>query len=371
MSRKCSLKSLKYALLLSCPGTLAASGAITPTPLALPVGEGGIGSDDMGFAPALHKVLVPAGRSGNLDLIVKEGTMNNHGQIQLMRRLVALVLATATTAYAQSPSHLDQDGIARAMRRKGEVIGEAYKVTFPRLDLRVKAGTVLVKPALAFNNWAAFKKAGDAAITYGDLVLLEAEVNPVISKLEESGIELAALHNHLLHDNPRVMYIHFMGRGNEVEMAKGLREALALTGTPLESSRPAPAEAKPDVAKQIEKIIGYEGSMGGGVFHINVPRDDIHVKMWGVEIPGYMGMNTPLNFQIEGKKAAINGDFMLLADEVNPVIKALRANGIEVASLHNHMLDEEPRLFFMHMWAYDDAVTLAKGLRAALDRMGK
>jgi hypothetical protein len=286
----------------------------------------------------------------------------------MMRWLLGLALATVVTAYGQSPSSLDQDGIARAMGKKGEVIGEAYKITFPRSDLHVKAGEVLIKPALALNNWAAFKKAGDAAITYGDLVLVEDEVNPVISKLEERGIELAALHNHLLHETPRVLYIHFMGRGDAVEMAKGLREALALTKTPLESTVPGPAETKSEIAKEIEKIIGYEGNMGGGVFHVNVPRNDIRVKITGMEIPGSMGMNTPLNFQIDGKKAAVNGDFMLLADEVNPVVKALRSNEIEVASLHNHMLDEEPRLFFMHFWAYGDAVTLAKGLRAALDR---
>jgi len=161
-----------------------------------------------------------------------------------------------------------------------------------------------------------------------------------------------------------------MGQGNEVEMAKGLRAALALTKTPMASTL-ARAETKPMVVEQIEQIIGSKGTMGGGVFHITVPRNDIHVKMMGVDIPGSMGMNTPLNFQIEGKKAAINGDFMLLATEVNPVIKALRANGIEVASLHNHMLDEEPRLFFLHFWAYDAAVTLAKGLKATLDHMGK
>jgi hypothetical protein len=297
--------------------------------------------------------------------------MNTHKQLRMVKWLIGLALATVATAYGQSLSSLDQDGIARAMGRNGEVIAEAYKITFPRSDLHVKAGTVLIKSALALNNWAAFKKAGNAAITYGDLVLLEDEVNPVINKLEESGIELSALHNHLLHENPRILYIHFMGRGDEVEMAKGLRGALALTRTPLEATAAAPAEPKSEVAKQIEKIVGYEGSMGGGVLHVNVPRSDIHVKMMGVEIPGSMGMNTPLNFQIEGKKAAVNGDFMLLADEVNPVIQALRSNRIEVASLHNHMLDEEPRLFFMHFWAYDDAVTLAKGLKAALDRMGK
>lgn len=193
-------------------------------------------------------------------------------------------------------------------------------------------------------------------------MLLDDEINPVISKLEDSGIELSALHNHLLHENPRVMYIHFVGRGDEVELAKGIREALAVTKTPL-GSTPSGPETKPELAKEIEKIIGYEGNMGGGVFHINVPRSDIHVVAMGAAIPGYMGMNTPLNFQLDGKNAAINGDFILRSAEVNPVIKVLRANGIEIASVHNHMLDEEPRLIFVHFWAYGMPWTWPKGSR--------
>ncbi len=283
---------------------------------------------------------------------------------------VGAFLLLGALAYGQ-PAGLDVDGIARAMGKKGEMIGEAYKVSFPRSDLKVKVGGVLIKPALALINWAAFKKSGDSALTYGDLVLLEDELNPVISKLEDRGIEIAALHNHLIHESPRILYIHFMGRGSEVELAKGLREALALTKTPLESNLSGPVEIKTALDEQIEQIIGTKGSVSGGVLHINVPRNDVHVKMMGIEIPGNMGMNTPLNFQLEGKKAAVNGDFMLLAGEVNPVIKALRQSGIEIASLHNHMLDEEPRLFFMHFWAYDDAVHLAKGLRAALDQVAK
>ena len=283
--------------------------------------------------------------------------------------LVASAL-TCSLAYAQASPALDVDGIASAIGKKGDVTGEMYKVTFPRVDLRVKIGTLLLKPALALNSWAAFKKVGDGAITYGDLVLLDQELNPVISELEKSGIEMSALHNHLLHENPRILYIHFMGHGNEVEMAKGLRQALDVTKTP-KAFKPGGPETKPDIAGQIEQIIGYKGNMGGGVFQISVPRNDIHVRMMGTDIPGYMGMNTPLNFQIEGKKAAINGDFMLLASEINPVIKALRANGIEIASLHNHMLDAEPSVFFMHFWAYDDALALAKGLKAALDLTGK
>lgn len=283
--------------------------------------------------------------------------------------LVILAFQSGSTASAQiNYSSLDRDGITKTFGKKGDVLGETYKMSFPRYDLRVRVGKVTIKPALALVSWAAFKKSGDSAITYGDLVLLENEISPVISKLEEKGIGISALHNHLIYETPRIMYIHFMGYGNEVTMAEGLKEALALTKTPLKY-KAAGSEMKTMVAKQVEEILGYEGSMSGGVFHITVPRNDIQVKMMGTAIPGNMGMNTPLNFQISGKKSAINGDFMLLADEVNPVIKALRSNGIEVASLHNHMLNEEPRLFFMHFWAYGDAVSLAKGLRIALDQI--
>lgn len=285
--------------------------------------------------------------------------------------LIAALVGYGATAYGQAPASLDVDAIARAMGKKGETVGEMYKVSFLRSDLKVKVGDVLVKPALALNNWAAFKKTGDMAITYGDLAVLDQELNPVLSKLEDSGIDVSAIHNHLVGESPRVLFIHFMGHGGEVDLAKGLRAALALTKTPLDSKPGAPAEAKPAVAVEIEKIIGAKGSMGGGVFHIVVPRGDVHIKMMGVDIPGAMGMNTPLNFQIDGDKAAINGDFMLLGSEVNPVIKALRANGIEIASLHNHMLDEQPMVYFMHFWAHDDALKLAKGLRAALDLTGK
>ena len=282
---------------------------------------------------------------------------------RLMSGLILGLMFAAGPAFAQSTVQpLNTDGIAKAMGKEGDLTGEMYRVSFPRSDLTVM-------PALALMSWAAFVKSGATAITYGDLVLLDGDINPVISKLEERGIELSALHNHLLHEDPRIMYIHFVGRGNEVEMAKGIREALALTKSPLVST-PASPEAKPELAKEIELIIGYEGSMGGGVFHITVPRNDVHVHAMDAAIPGSMGMNTPLNFQFDGKNAAINGDFMLLPAELNPVIKVLRANGIEVASVHNHMLDDEPRLIFMHFWAYSDAVDLAKGLKAALMRIG-
>ncbi len=289
---------------------------------------------------------------------------------KLVSGLLLGLTLLASPAFAQSNvQRLNTDGIAKAIGKEGDLTGEMYKVSFPRSDVSVRVGNVAIKPALSLIAWAAFIKSGNTAVTYGDLVLLEDEVNPVISKLEERGLELSALHNHLLHETPRIMYIHFVGRGDEVEMAKGIREGLALTKSPLVSTASGP-ETKPEIATEIERIIGYQGSMGGDVFHITVPRNDIHVATMGAMVPGSMGMNTPFNFQLDGKNAAINGDFMLRPAELNPVIKVLRANGIEVASIHNHLLDNEPQLVFMHFWAYGDAVGLAKGLKAALDRVG-
>ena len=278
------------------------------------------------------------------------------------------VTLLATPVFAQSNAQsLNTDGIAKAIGKEGQLTGEMYRVSFPRSDLTVNVKSVAVKPALALGGWAGFIKSGDTAVTYGDLVLLEDELNPVISKLEERGLEVSALHNHLLYETPRIMFVHFVGTGNEVEMAKGLRDALALTKTPLASPASKP-ETKPEIAAEIERIIGYPGSMGGDVLHITVPRNNIHVMAMGAMLPGSMGMNTPFNFQLDGKNAAISGDFMLLPAELNPVIKALRANGIEVASIHNHLLDNQPSMVFMHFWAYGDAVSLARGLKAALDR---
>jgi hypothetical protein len=284
--------------------------------------------------------------------------------------LLGLALLAGSAFAEADAQRLNTDGIAKAIGKAGDLMGDIYKVSLPRSDLTVKVGNVVIKPALGLMAWAAFMKSGNTAFTYGDLVLLEDEINPVIGKLEETGLELSALHNHLLHETPRVMYIHFVGRGDEVELAKGIREALKLTKSPFGPSAPGGPEAKPQIAAEIEKIIGYEGSMGGGVFHIIVPREDIHASTMGAMLPGSMGMNTPFNFQFEGTDAAINGDFMLRPAELNAVIKALRAHDIEVASIHNHLLQSEPQLVFMHFWAYGDAVGLAKGLKDALGRIG-
>lgn len=253
--------------------------------------------------------------------------------------------------------------------------GDVYKVSFPRSDLKVTVGGVELKPALALGAWIAFKKSGDATMVMGDLVLTEDEVTPVMTKLEEGGVEISALHNHVLHESPRVMYMHIHAMGDAEKIAKAIHDALALSKTPF-TAPPAPAQT-PDVGldtKQIDQIMGQTGKANGVVYQYSVARaDDISDSAMtggGFVIPPAMGVAQAINFQSTGGgKAAITGDFVLIASEVNPVIKALRDNGIEVTALHSHMLTDSPHLFFMHFWANDDASKLAKGLRAALDKV--
>jgi hypothetical protein len=253
---------------------------------------------------------------------------------------------------------------------KAAVAGDVHRYGFPRTDLSVTLDGVAIKPALALGGWVAFKPMQGGAMAMGDLVLLESEVNPVMAKMIANGLEITAIHNHLLRANPETFYMHIAGHGDPVALAKSIREALAASKTP--GAVPAPATPPPmdfDTA-QLDQIIGVKGQANGGVYQFNVPRRD-PITQDGMQLNpvGPMGVAIGINFQPTGNgKAAITGDFVLTRDEVNPVIVALRENGIEVTALHNHMLDEEPRLFFMHFWANDDAIKLARGLRAALDK---
>jgi len=199
-------------------------------------------------------------------------------------------------------------------------------------------------------------------------VLVEDEVTPVMSSLESSGIQVTALHNHVLHESPRIMYMHIGGHGDAAKLAAAVREAVALTKIPAPKPPASPhADIGIDTAG-IEQALGNKGKINGGVFQVAVPRAE-SITEAGMKVPNSMGLSTALNFQpTGGGKAAITGDFVLIGTEVNPVIQALHSNGIEATALHSHMLDEQPRLFFMHFWANDDAVKLAKGLRAALDK---
>jgi hypothetical protein len=257
-------------------------------------------------------------------------------------------------------------------RKAAAVSGDVHRYAFPRTDLTVTLDGVTIKPALALGGWVAFKPMGSEVMAMGDLVLLETEINPVMAKMIENGIDITAVHNHLLRSSPATFYMHVGGHGDPAAMATAIRTALAQSKTPL--APPAAANPPPAIeldTAQLDQIIGAKGQANGGVYQFAVPRRDPITEGGMTLTPaGPMGVATGIGFQPTGNgKAAITGDFVMTADEVNPVIKALRDNGIEVTALHSHMLEEQPRLFFMHFWANDDAIKLAKGLRAALDDM--
>lgn len=276
---------------------------------------------------------------------------------------------------AQQPA-TDWKAVEQALGKAGSLqAGDVYKVSLPRSDLKVTTGGVELKPGLALGSWVAFKKVGDTTMVMGDLVLTEDEVTPVLTKLQGGGVEITALHNHVLRETPRVMYMHIHAMGDATKIAKSIHDALALSRTPF-TAAPAPSSPQ-DLGidtKQIDQIMGQTGKASGVVFQYSIARaDDVmdaSMNSQGTVIPPAMGVAQAINFQATGGgKAAITGDFVLIASEVNQVIKALRDNGIEVTALHSHMLTDSPHLFFMHFWANDDAQKLARGLRTALDKV--
>ena len=285
---------------------------------------------------------------------------------------IAATLAATSAAWSQE---IDWQKVDDAMGRKPAVVsGDVHRYGFPRSDLSVTLDGVSIKPALALGGWVAFKgmSSGNQAMVMGDLVLLETEIKPVMTKLVEGGLDITAVHNHLLRANPATFYMHVGGHGDPAKMAVAIRTALSESKTPL--APPTPPAAAPAIdldTVQLDQIIGGKGQANGGVYQFAVVRRDAVTENAMTLAPaGPLGLATGIGFQPTGNgKAAITGDFVLTADEVNPVIRALRDNGIEVTALHSHMLDEQPRLYFMHFWANDDAIKLAKGLRAALDKM--
>lgn len=264
---------------------------------------------------------------------------------------------------------VDWKAVEQAMGRTGAMQpGDVYRFSMPRSDLTVTVHGVRILPTLALGSWIAFKATSDGVMAMGDLVLEESEVAPVMSRLQEAGIEQTAVHHHVLHETPRVVYMHVHGHGDPVKIAEGVRAAVSLTSTPAQAPRAPTAAGELGIdTTQIAAALGHSGRVNGGVYQLSVPRAET-IQNGGMEIPPSMGLATAMNFQpTGGGRAAITGDFVMIASEVNPVIRALRQNGIDVTSLHNHLLNEEPRLFFMHFWANDDAVKLARGLRVALD----
>lgn len=294
----------------------------------------------------------------------------SHG-LKLAAGALALLLGAAPAGAAE----IDWKKVDAALGKTGAAQpGGVYKYGIPRSDLHVTVDSVEIKPALALGGWLAFEPMGEKAMVMGDLVLTGDEINPVLSKLEEGGISVTAIHNHLLRASPMTFYMHVMGEGDPEKLATTIHGALAASKTPFSppgATPPAPASAQPidlDTAA-LDQALSAKGKPNNGVYQFSIPRADA-VKDGGMAVPPAMGSAIAINFQPTGAgKAAITGDFVLTANEVNPVVRALREGGIEVTAVHNHMLDDQPRLFFLHFWANDDAGKLAKGLRAALDKV--
>lgn len=280
--------------------------------------------------------------------------------------LLAAALLVCTTAFA---SDTDWSKVDQLLGRKGaEQPGGIHRYGIPRSDLKVSLDGVVLKPSFALGGWAAFAPMGTEAMLMGDLVLTDTEINPVMKKLLDDGLQITAIHNHLLRTSVPVFYMHVGGHGDPIKLAESLRAALAISKTPLIQSPPAvPAPAVDLDTVAIEKVLGAKGTNNGGVYQFALPRAE-PISEGGMAVPPAMGTATAVNFQpTGGGKAAVTGDFVLLGNEVQSVLKALRQHGIEVTALHSHMVDENPRLYFMHFWANDDAQKLAGGLRAALD----
>ena len=293
-----------------------------------------------------------------------------------MRAVHVLAICTimATIGTSARAQDIDWKQVDDVLGRTAAVSGDVHRYGFPRTDLTVTLDGVTIRPALALGGWVAFKPAHGGAMIMGDLVLLETEISPVMAKLIENGIEITAVHNHILRSSPATFYMHIGGHGDPVKLAIALRTALVASKTPL--APPAAAAPSPAIdldTAQLDRIIGAKGQATGGVYQFAVPRRD-PITDNGMQItpPGPMGVATAMNFQpTGGGKAAITGDFVLTVDEVKEVVKALRSNGIDVTAIHSHMLTEQPRLIFLHFWANDDAIKLAQGLRAALDQTAR
>lgn len=300
--------------------------------------------------------------------------MNND---RLVGSVGALILLFGSSVQAQSSPVLDTKAIEQAIGKPGEMKDDVYKVSLPRKDLSVSVKGVNLKPGFALGSWIAFKQDEKGVILDGDLVLTEEEVGPVLTKLRKEGIEVSALHNHLIGETPRVMYLHIEGKGDAGNMAMHLKEALGLTATPMGPPSPKAVGAAMSTtgeeadfdAELIQKELGYKGKIKDGVLHISVPRPE-PIKMAGATLPPSMGMATAFNFQLGGEnKVATTGDFVMVRDDVDRVTKALTEHGILITALHNHLVHGTPDLYFMHFWADDSAEKVAKGLRAGLDAM--
>lgn len=268
-------------------------------------------------------------------------------------------------------SELDIATIEQVTGMQGTENSGEYKLTVPQNDLSITVDGFRIIPPMGMGSWAAFTPASDGAVLMGDVVVLGNEIAPVQKTLMEHGLKATGIHNHFMRDEPSVMYMHIGGSGAEEDLARGVKAVFDRISE-LRGADPSAAEAD-EVENTLDTnliadILGHEGEMNRGVYRITIGRPDVDLRAHGISISTFMGFNTWAAWQGKPENAAVAGDFAMLADEVEPVINALIENDIEVVALHNHMIHDEPRIFFLHYWGTGSAEELAQGLKAALDQ---
>lgn len=293
--------------------------------------------------------------------------------------VVLLLLASSVSSVAQDVPE-PYRGVLTLLGRQGDFKDAVLKVNIPRNDVAVTVAHVATPTPFGFGGWIAMTKGTTMDVMMGDLVLLEDEVNPVMSALLDNGLEVTALHNHFFWDQPRMFYMHVHGHGSPMDLARQVKPALDLIGRgvkPAASPAPAPAPggaapaalAALTVAK-LAQIVGHPGEQNGAVYKITIGRDDVKLTEMGAPINARMGLNTWAAFVGSDAQAAVAGDVAMLANEVTPVLKALRKNGLDVVAIHHHMVGTQPEVYFLHYWGTGPADKLATAFKAALDQTG-
>jgi hypothetical protein len=280
-----------------------------------------------------------------------------------MKKISLMMVATMTMFFCKA--QVDSAGLDKVFGRKGAVTGNVYRVSFPRSDMKITIGDFSVAPGLALTSWVAIHRMGSESMMMGDLGMLDSEEPAVVAKLVELGLGVTAIHNHLVGEKPAIKYLHFSGSGDAADLAGKIKQVFAVTAMPM-GAPSAGAGATPDWSA-VEAVLGAKGKKSGSVLSYGFPRNEKLMES-GMEMPAPMGMATGINLQMDGSRAGTTGDFVLLADEVNKVVKALETHGITVTAIHNHMLYDEPRLFMLHFWGVGEPGALAAGLKAALDQ---
>jgi hypothetical protein len=289
--------------------------------------------------------------------------------------LIAGAVCAPTAARAQDvPAEYQQ--VLSTLGKQGDFKDNVLKVNIPRNDVKVTVAGIPTPTPFGFGGWVAMTKGdGGHQVLMGDLVLLQDEVNPVMSALLENGLDVTALHNHFFWDEPRMFYMHVHGHGTPAELAQKLEPALALIGKSTSSSTasaaPAAAAQNPLNTARLVEIVGTQGEQNGAVYKFTLGRSDLKVVEMGAAINARMGLNTWAAFTGTDDQAAVAGDVAMLESEVTPVLKALRRNGLDVVAIHHHMTADRPMIIFLHYWGTGPAEKLATGFKAAVDELGK